>query len=305
MHKRADTIRHMRTATELRAVVDAFAARHAARSVAAGADKRPLLSAFKRMQRAAAADDYAAMAAADRSLHLAIVEIAGVEGLAATWRAAAEPMEKFRVSSLERCWPDLGVLFEAHRAIVDGILAGDVVAAEDAARVHLDAVWYRIADASADAALPEAPLDCACAYLDLHMQQPLQLAFVAEHVAHTSKGHLARLFRQRHGTSFTEYVRELRMHKAVGLLTTTSQPIGRIAKIVGYGDASRFASHFRRRYGLTPRAYRAKFGGVKAALRAGVRGSHRGAGSGAAAPSTGGKGRADGFPGHVSPRAGR
>lgn len=229
MHKRADTIRHMRTATELRAVVDAFAARHAARSVAAGADKRPLLSAFKRMQRAA----------------------------------------------------------------------------EDAARVHLDAVWYRIADASADAALPEAPLDCACAYLDLHMQQPLQLAFVAEHVAHTSKGHLARLFRQRHGTSFTEYVRELRMHKAVGLLTTTSQPIGRIAKIVGYGDASRFASHFRRRYGLTPRAYRAKFGGVKAALRAGVRGSHRGAGSGAAAPSTGGKGRADGFPGHVSPRAGR
>jgi AraC-like DNA-binding protein len=259
------TIRGMRTSTELRAVVDAFAARHAARRVAAAADKRPLLAAFKRMQRAAAADDYAAMAEADRALHLAIVDLAGVEGLAATWRVAAEPMEKFRVSSLEQCWPDLDVLFEAHRPIVDAILAGDAVAAEDAARVHLDAVWYRIADTSADASLPDDPLARACAYLDLHMQQPLQLAFVAEHVARTSAGHLARLFRQRYGMSFTRYVRELRMHKAVGLLTGTSQPIGRIARIVGYADASRFALHFRRRYGLTPRAYRTKFGGVRAA----------------------------------------
>jgi AraC-like DNA-binding protein len=258
-------MRGMKTSTELRAVVDAFAARHAARHVAAGGDKRPLLTAFKRMQKAAAADDYAAMAEADRSLHLAIVELAGVEGLAATWRVAAEPMEQFRVSSLEQCWPDLSVLFEAHRGIVDTILAGDAVAAEDAARVHLDAVWYRIADASADAALPEAPLDRACAYLDLHMQQPLQLSFVAKHVARTSAGHLARLFRQRYGMNFTHYVRELRMHKAVGLLTGTSQPIGRIGRIVGYSDASRFAVHFRRRYGLTPRAYRTTFGGAEAA----------------------------------------
>jgi AraC-like DNA-binding protein len=258
-------IRDMKTSTELRAVVDAFSARHAARRVAAGADKRPLLAAFKRMQRAAAADDYAAMAEADRGLHLAIVDLASVEGLAATWRVAAEPMEKFRVASLERCWPDLGVLFEAHRGIVDAILAGDAVAAEDAARVHLDAVWYRIADTSDDASLPDDPLARACAYLDLHLQQPLKLSFVAEHVSQTSVGHLARLFRQRYRLSFTEYVRELRMHKAVGLLTGTSQPIGRIARIVGYADASRFTVHFRRRYGLTPRAYRMKFGGVETA----------------------------------------
>jgi transcriptional regulator GlxA family with amidase domain len=50
------------------------------------------------------------------------------------------------------------------------------------------------------------------------------------------------------------------MHKAVGLLTTTSQPIARIARIVGYADASRFGVHFRRRYGLTPRCYRQRFG---------------------------------------------
>jgi AraC-like DNA-binding protein len=258
-------VRDMKTATELRSVVDAFAARQAARRVAAGGDKRPLLATFRRMQQAAAADEYAAMAAADRALHLTIVELAGVDGLAATWRAAAEPMERFRVRSLEQCWPDLHVLFEAHRGIVDAILAGDAVAAEDAARTHLDAVWYRIANTSADGSLPDDPLARACAYLDLHMQQPVHLAFVAEHVAGTSPGHLGRLFRRRHGMSFTGYIRELRMHKAVGLLTGTSQPIGHIARIVGYADASRFALHFRRRYGLTPRAYRTRFGGVRAA----------------------------------------
>lgn len=258
-------IRDMKTSTELRSVVDAFAARHAARRVADGADRQPLLRAFRRMQRAAGAEDYAAMAAVDREIHLAIVDLAGVEGLGTTWRAAAAPMERFRVDSLERCWPDLNVLFEAHRGIVDAILAGDAVAAEDAARVHLDAVWYRITDRSADASLPDDPLARARAYLDLHMQQAVQLTFVAEHVARTSPGHLGRLFRQRCGTSFTRYVRDLRMHKAVRLLTGTSQPVGRIGRIVGYTDASRFTLHFRRRYGLTPRAYRTKFGGVRAA----------------------------------------
>jgi two-component system response regulator YesN len=92
------------------------------------------------------------------------------------------------------------------------------------------------------------------------MQQPVQLAFIAEHVARTSTGHLGRLFRQKYELSFTDYVRELRMHKAVGLLTTTSQPIRRIATIVGYADASRFGVYFRRRYGLTTRAYRQRFG---------------------------------------------
>jgi len=30
---------------------------------------------------------------------------------------------------------------------------------------------------------------------------------------------------------------------------------------VGYADSSRFGVHFRQRYGLTPRAYRQRFGG--------------------------------------------
>jgi DNA-binding GntR family transcriptional regulator len=78
-------------------------------------------------------------------------------------------MERFRIDTLERCWPDLNVLFEAHRGIVDAILAGEQVVAEDAARTHLDAVWYRIAATSPDAVVAEDRLDRACAYIDLHL----------------------------------------------------------------------------------------------------------------------------------------
>ena len=68
----------MRPLTELRAVLDAFAARQAALQVAAGADKRPLLAAFTRLQRAAAAGSHREMAAADRRLHETVVALADV-----------------------------------------------------------------------------------------------------------------------------------------------------------------------------------------------------------------------------------
>ena len=58
--------------------------------------------------------------------------------------------EEFRVQSIRICWPDLNVLFEAHRPIVDAICAGDQALAEDAAKAHLDAVWYRLAESTDD-----------------------------------------------------------------------------------------------------------------------------------------------------------
>jgi hypothetical protein len=48
----------MRAVTEMRAAVDAFAARYAAMRVAAGLDKKPLLEAFARFQKAARQSDY-------------------------------------------------------------------------------------------------------------------------------------------------------------------------------------------------------------------------------------------------------
>lgn len=249
----------MRAITEMRAVVDAFASRYAAIRVAAGADKRPLLDAFKRLGEVGRAGDHRRVAESDRALHLAIVQLANVEGLMQVWETAANVQERFRIESIERCWPDLTVLFEGHRALVDAVCAGDALAAEDAARAHLDAVWYRLAEMRGDDSLSDDPLARACAYLEFHLQESIRLDFLARYVAKISVGHLARLFRERFDCSFTEYLRELRMHKAVKLLTGGTQLIGHIAALVGYTDPSRFAQHFRRRFGLSPRAYRQRF----------------------------------------------
>ena len=253
----------MRAITEMRAAVDAFAARYAAVRVAAGADKEPLLEAFVRLQEAAGQSDYPRVAQADRSLHSAIVDLADVHGLTEVWHAAARMQEEFRVQSIRLCWPDLNVLFEAHRPIVDAICACDQVLAQDAAKAHLDAVWYRLAESTDDASLPNDPLARACTYLDFHLHEPVRLSFLAQYVAKTSSGHLARLFRSQHGVSFTAYLRELRMQKAADLLRRTRLPIQRIAASVAYDDSSRFATHFRRRFSLTPRDFRRQFGGAK------------------------------------------
>jgi AraC-like DNA-binding protein len=251
----------MRPLTDLRAVLDAFAARQAAERVAGGAKKQPLLAAFKRLQQAAVDGNHRSMAAADRRLHETIVRLADVPGLDASWQAAADANEPFHRDTLARCWPDLTILFEAHRGIVDAILVGDALAAEDAARRHLDAVWYRLAEMGEAGSLPDDPLERACTYLELHLAEPVTLSFLAEHVARTSPGHLARLFREKRQTTFSRYLRDLRLHRAVGLLTATAESVGRIARLVGLPDPSRFALHFRRRYGLTPRAYRARYAG--------------------------------------------
>ena len=249
----------MRPLTDLRAVLDAFAARQAAERVAAGSDKQPLLTAFRQLQQAAQTGDHRRMAVADRQLHETIVELADVPGLTESWRAAADAIARFHLDTLTRCWPDLTILFEAHRRIVDAVLAGEPMAAEEAARQHLDAVWYRLAELGAAGTLPDDPLERACTYLELHLTEPVTLAFLAGQVAGISPGHLARLFRERRRTSFTAYVQQLRLYRAVGLLTTTRESIGRIAELVGYADASRFAGHFRRRFGLTPREYRQRY----------------------------------------------
>ena len=250
----------MRAVTEMRAVVDAFAARYAAARVAAGADKQPLLDAFQHFHDAVRQDDLGEMTRADHALHGMVVRLADVEGLMDVWKNAFAAMDSFRVESIRICWPDLNVLFEAHRPIVDAICAGDQALAEDAAKGHLDAVWYRLADHTQDASLPDDPVARACTYLDFHLHETVRLGFLAQYVAKTSPGHLARLFRQHRGMSYTDYLRELRIQKAADLLRRTKLPIRHIASRVGYNDPSRFTVHFRRRFDLTPRSFRQQLG---------------------------------------------
>jgi AraC-like DNA-binding protein len=73
---------------------------------------------------------------------------------------------------------------------------------------------------------------------------------------HINPVHLSFIFTQQVGMTLTEYIQNQRLEKAAELLTGTTTSIGDIADKCGYLDQNYFTRIFKRKYGLTPGAYR-------------------------------------------------
>ncbi|MBI5802300.1 MAG: helix-turn-helix domain-containing protein [Verrucomicrobia bacterium] len=201
--------------------------------------------------------DYTAFRHADFELHETIINFADVPMLHETWLAVWNGLLAFHKKGFDECFPDSRILGEEHEHLVETIALGDPVAAEDAARSHVEAVWFRLAEQHGTTTGRRADsLQRATAHLAFRLHCPLKLTDVAREVAYTSPGNLSRLFRQHHGLSFQAYLQKLRLEKSAELLHTTRLPVARIARRVGYRDVSRFGQHFKRLTGETPRNYR-------------------------------------------------
>jgi AraC-like DNA-binding protein len=79
-------------------------------------------------------------------------------------------------------------------------------------------------------------------------------------VAHVSPAAFARFFRREVGKSFTEYVNDARCGWAALRLMQGREPVDDIAQACGFPTLSNFGEQFRRRYGLSPRDFRAGAG---------------------------------------------
>lgn len=250
----------LRRLSELRAMLEGFAARHAASHATPEARQPELLRAIlRRLNRAVRQRDYPAFRAADEELHATVVAAADVPRLLEVWRVVWGGLQGFHQKGFEECFPDVRILIEEHEHLVETVAQGDPAAAEDAARSHVEAVWFRLAEQQHRAEATTAdPLQRAASHLAFRMHCPLRLSAIAKSVAFTSPGNLSRLFRQRYGMSFQAYLQQLRMEKAADLLASTRLPVGTIARRVGYRDVSRFGQHFKRRFRLTPRQWRAR-----------------------------------------------
>jgi AraC-like DNA-binding protein len=245
------TTTELRRLSELRSLLEGLAARHAAAHAATSPEKlKELRSILKRLTNALRARDYSAFRHADLELHETIVSLANVPMLQDTWRTVWNGLLAFHKQGFDDYFPDARVLAEEHEHLVETIALGDPAAAEDAARTHVEAVWFRLAEPEGD------PLQRATAHLVFRLHCPLKLTHVASKIAFTSPGNLSRLFRQQHGLSFQAYLQRLRLEKAAELLRNTRLPIARIAKRVGYRDVSRFGQHFKRTFKATPVEYR-------------------------------------------------
>ena len=75
-------------------------------------------------------------------------------------------------------------------------------------------------------------------------------------LCHMSKFHFTRVFKEITGRTPLEYRNKIRLDHAKELLTDTSYSIGEIGRRVGYSSNIYFCDAFKKRYGISPTAYK-------------------------------------------------
>ncbi len=96
-------------------------------------------------------------------------------------------------------------------------------------------------------------------YIEANYTEPISMAEMARQ-AGLSATHFNQRFRELLRMSPTQYLLSRRVEQARRLLTETDDSIASIGAQVGFYDQSHFTKRFRSVTGITPRAYRKKFG---------------------------------------------
>lgn len=92
-------------------------------------------------------------------------------------------------------------------------------------------------------------------YIKAHCHEKLEMNKVAA-MCHYNPSYFSRVFKNFVGESFTNYVKNARIERAMQLLASTGMRIHDICYEVGYTDATKFFKDFREIAGIAPRAYR-------------------------------------------------
>jgi len=108
-----------------------------------------------------------------------------------------------------------------------------------------------------DSDRPPAPeaLEATKRYIDLHIAEKLSLTQLAR-MSHLSVSHFSTLFRRYYNTSPINYQVHRRMEYACHLLQIPGLSITEIAERTGYPDLYIFSRMFKKRFGMSPSAYR-------------------------------------------------
>ncbi len=97
----------------------------------------------------------------------------------------------------------------------------------------------------------------AMQYILQHLSLQLTSASIAENLF-LSESQLARRFRSEVGRTVSRYIDDLIFFSAQMQLASTERTIGEISEALGFCDQFYFSRRFHRRFGVTPRCYRAR-----------------------------------------------
>ena len=92
-------------------------------------------------------------------------------------------------------------------------------------------------------------------YIDFHYMEPLSLDSLAARFS-VNKNYLSARFHKEKGTTVTEYINQIRVLRATGLLRNSSLSVQQVAEQCGFADGNYFTRIFRKIQGITPNEYR-------------------------------------------------
>ena len=95
-------------------------------------------------------------------------------------------------------------------------------------------------------------IDFVLEYINESYRNEICLGDLAQSM-HLSPSYLSTLFRKNVGTSFQQYLVELRMRKAEELIRTGDHPLVQVAQMVGYKDYAQFSKMYKKVCGVSPR----------------------------------------------------
>lgn len=91
-------------------------------------------------------------------------------------------------------------------------------------------------------------------YIELGYKDNITLTEVAEKLGF-HPNYLSTLFKQKTGTTFSDYLRKIRINKAIELMRSTNMKLYEIAIAVGYSDTAHFYRAFKKETGIAPGYY--------------------------------------------------
>ncbi len=108
---------------------------------------------------------------------------------------------------------------------------------------------------------PNPPLAKAITYIHAHFREPLSLSDLSR-VMSVTPNYMGKLFREHTGLSFNSYLNDIRLQCACNILRFSNHSAKDIAGMVGYASAEYFFYIFKKKMGMTPRAYRERYAGA-------------------------------------------
>ncbi|QJD87130.1 response regulator transcription factor [Cohnella herbarum] len=92
-------------------------------------------------------------------------------------------------------------------------------------------------------------------YIEQSYMNELSLTLLADRF-HLNATYLSELFKKQTGTTFSDYLTQVRIGKAAELLRDPQMRLSDIAELVGFANASYLSSVFKKHYGVSPNDYR-------------------------------------------------